>query len=107
MKKGRYLNSPRRTPAVCPVCGEDVPTKAISCRECGADHRSGWNTDDTTYDGLDLPGETGDFDYDEFLREEFGAGAKTHRLKRLWWITAAVLLLAALVSLFLWGRILY
>ena len=90
--KERYHNSPhrRRTPRVCPVCGEDVPAKASACPDCGADHRTGWNTEATGYDGLDLPGE-GDFDYDEFVQEEFGRGKKRGGLSPLWWYTALVL----------------
>lgn len=46
---------PRQPPAECPVCGADVPRHARSCPDCGADERSGWNDEDTRYDGLDLP----------------------------------------------------
>jgi len=45
------------TPDTCPVCGTDVPPNARACPHCGADERSGWNEDDTRYDGLDLPDE--------------------------------------------------
>jgi len=43
----------RRTFA-CPNCGADVPVGAAVCRECGSDHTTGWS-EDTLYDGLDLP----------------------------------------------------
>ena len=46
-----------KAPETCPVCGAAVPPKAKACPECGADERSGWNEDDSIYDGLDLPGE--------------------------------------------------
>ena len=47
---------PRRPPAVCPVCGEDVPPQAKACPECGACHASGWKLEDESdYGGLDLP----------------------------------------------------
>jgi len=89
-----YLNSRPRTPEVCPVCGEDVPPSALACPECGADHNSGWKAD-ADLDGLDLP--DNDFNYDQFLAEEFGTGRKTSGIKPVWWITA-VILLAAMVS---------
>jgi ribosomal protein L40E len=43
----------RRT-FVCPNCGADVPAGAAACRECGSDESTGWS-EDTLYDGLDLP----------------------------------------------------
>jgi len=42
-------------PGECPVCGENVPRNAQACPGCGADARTGWNEEDTRYDGLDLP----------------------------------------------------
>jgi hypothetical protein len=43
-------------PGECPACGEHVPAGARACPACGADERTGWS-DDTLYDGLDLPDE--------------------------------------------------
>ena len=85
-----------RTPEICPVCGEDVPPRALACPECGADHNSGWREDAAAYDGVDL-GED-DFNYDEFVRDEFGTGAKPPGISTVWWVTAIVLL-AALAAL--------
>jgi hypothetical protein len=76
-----------RPPAECPVCGEPVPPKARACPHCGADERSGWNDDDTRYDGVDLP--------DSAFDEEDPA-SRSKPLRRgphpLWWIVAVVLL---------------
>lgn len=36
------------------MCGQHVPAGASSCKECGACPHTGWS-DDTRYDGLDLP----------------------------------------------------
>lgn len=98
-----YANSRPRTPKVCPVCGEDVPPRAFACRECGADHRSGWKKDAYTNDALDLPDE--EFNYDEFVKSEFGSGGspKPAGIKPLWWITGLVLL-GLLVLMALGGR---
>jgi hypothetical protein len=38
----------------CPLCGADVPARSRSCPECGSDEETGWS-EDTLYDGLDLP----------------------------------------------------
>lgn len=87
-----YLNSRPRTPEVCPVCGEDVPPRALACPECGADHNSGWREGALDADGIGLPDE--EFDYDEFVKKEFGKGGGSTGIKPLWWITAVVLLVA-------------
>ena len=44
---------------VCPNCGADVELDALACPECGSDERTGWS-EDTIYDGLDLPEEAFD-----------------------------------------------
>ena len=91
-----------KTPEVCPVCGEDVPSGALACPECGADHNSGWREYAETYEALDLPGE--DFNYDEFVRNEFGPSFKPAGMKMIWWITAILILVACAVVYFLAAR---
>lgn len=90
------------TPRICPVCGDDVPPGALACPECGADHNSGWREGAESYDGVDLPDQ--EFNYDEFVREEFGSGVKPTGIKTLWWITAIVLIIASLAIYWLAGR---
>ena len=77
-----------KTPEICPVCGEDVPPKALACPDCGADHRSGWREDANVDDGIDLPDE--EFNYDEFIKGEFGGRAKPAGIRPLWWITGII-----------------
>ena len=84
-----------RTPEVCPVCGEKVPRGALACPECGADHNSGWREDADTYDDVDLP--DNDFNYDDFVKQEFGSRAKPPGLKTIWWIVAIALIVAFVV----------
>jgi hypothetical protein len=85
----------KRTPKICPVCGEDVPPKALACPECGACHNSGWKEDADVYDGVDLPSD--EFDYDEFVKREFGGGAKSPAHgNAIWWFTALILFLILL-----------
>jgi hypothetical protein len=85
------MASPRRS-FTCPVCGEDVPSQALACPECGACEKSGWNKD-ATPDALDLPDD--DFDYDRFVADEFGTPpGKTSRRARLWFFVALLLVLA-------------
>ena len=88
------------TPEICPVCGEDVPPRSLACPECGADHNSGWREDADAYDGVDLGDEA--FDYDEFVREEFGTAVRPKGISRLWWLTALMLVIA-LAALWLYS----
>jgi hypothetical protein len=85
-------------PEICPVCGEDVPRRSLACPACGADHNSGWRIDADAHEALDLPDE--DFDYDEFVRREFGSSAKPAGIKTIWWITAIILLALSLAFYF-------
>jgi hypothetical protein len=81
------------------VCGEDVPRNALACPECGADHASGWREDTEVYDAVDLPDE--DFNYDEFIKQEFGSSPR-FAIKKNWWITA-ILLIAALIAIYFYA----
>ncbi len=82
-------------PEICPNCGADVPRKALACPECGADEKSGWS-EDAYADRLGLPDD--DFNYDEFVKEEFGPTrkARPRGISLFWWIVA-ILVLAAFV----------
>ena len=88
----------RKPPKVCPICGEDVPPKALACPECGACHNTGWKEDADVYDGLDLPG--CDFDYDDFVKKEFSGGTRRPHIPAIWWVTGVVLLLVLLAGWF-------
>jgi hypothetical protein len=87
------------TPEVCHNCGAIIPPKAKACPECGSDETTGWS-DRAHADNLGLP--DGEFDYDKFVQEEFGARrAKPRGIHWLWWLTA---LLLVLLLLFLFLR---
>jgi hypothetical protein len=85
-------------PEICPVCGEDVPRGSLACPACGADHNSGWRIDAGDHDALDLPDD--DFDYDDFVRREFGSALKPAGIKKIWWITAIILLVLSIALYF-------
>jgi len=87
-------------PEVCPICGADVPRKARACPECGADERSGWSAH-ARYDGLDVPDADEQFDYDDFVKREFGGSEKVklRHLSWFWWVVA-VIVFVALAALF-------
>jgi len=96
-----YHNSRPKTPEVCPVCGEDVPRRALACPECGADHNSGWKENAQADDGLDLPDE--DFNYDEFAQKEFGPRSLPAGFSPFVWLLVVVIVVG-LVLLAISGR---
>ncbi len=81
-------------PGDCPICGTDVPLQAKACPHCGASDDSGWN-DDAGYERLNLPDD--EFDYDDFLKDEFGGGGRRQR-KRTWVLAIAIFLLTLLIA---------
>lgn len=80
-------------PEVCPQCGALVPRRARACPECGSDEQTGWS-ERAHAQRLGLPDD--EFDYDEFVKEEFGeaqpAKLKPPGVKWLWWLVALGLL---------------
>jgi len=91
---------------LCPGCGVAISPNARSC-VCGAKCEGSTWLASEAYDGLDL-GED-DFDYDDFIRREFGKHGKGGNWftrmspkERFWWFTA-VILLAAFVAMVLAG----
>jgi RNA polymerase subunit RPABC4/transcription elongation factor Spt4 len=82
------------SPDICPQCGAIVPAKKKSCPECGADEHTGWS-DAATADRLGIPDDH--FNYDDFVKEEFGPRRiKPRGIHWIWWLTAL-----ALIGLFL------
>ncbi len=89
----------------CPHCDADIPRDARACPKCGADERTAWN-DRASAQRLDLPDT--EFDYDAYVREEFGgegaASRATHLKPRgihwFWWIIAIAATAAFLLMTF-------
>lgn len=79
-------------PESCPNCGADVPSKALCCPECGADEKTGWS--EAAQEAR--LGISNDFDYEEFVEEEFGSKPKVKPpgVSWFWWVVATLLLLA-------------
>ena len=86
------------SPEVCPNCGASVSPKAKACPGCGSDEKTGWS--DSAYaDNLGIPEEN--FDYGEFVKDEFGGRTKPRGVHWVWWLTALILVL---LFLFFWFR---
>ncbi len=82
-------------PGQCPVCGEWVYRGQAACEECGACAKSGWKAHADVYDGLDLPDEEDEFDYDDFVAREFGGEKKFKPpIPVFWWWVGIVLVIA-------------
>ena len=78
-----------RNPEICPNCGAEVPPNARACPECGSDEKTGWS-EEARSDGLDLPEE--EFDYDEFVKQEFaGKSPVPHGIHWFWWVIALLI----------------
>ena len=66
-----------------------MPPGAKACPGCGADEQTGWS-EEAQADGLDLPDE--EFDYDAFVKEEFGDKSPVPRgIHWFWWVIALLL----------------
>ena len=81
----------------CPNCGAEVPRRARACPECGSDDQTGWS-EEARVGGLDLPDDQ--FDYDDFVKQEFGGKKPLPRgIHWFWWLVAVLVLVgfAALV----------
>jgi uncharacterized membrane protein YvbJ len=84
------------TPPECPVCGAKLTPGDRACPECGADERTGWNEEDTRYDGLDLPDSAFDDDNSSSPRPPLAS-----RSRQLFWTAVGVVLIVLFVySLF-------
>ena len=82
-------------PEICPHCGVEVPPRAKVCPACGSDEQTGWS-EQAHHGNLDLPGEH--FDYDDFVKREFGGARPIPRgISWFWWLVAA-LLAAAMIG---------
>jgi hypothetical protein len=92
----------RRDAFPCPNCGADVPAGSAACPACGSDEETGWSEGADAW-GADIPtgyGHDDDFDYEEFVEEEFaGAGRKADRPRTILIVFLALAGLAILIGL--------
>jgi hypothetical protein len=88
-------------PEICPICGTEVPPNARACPECGSDEETGWS-DRARGQELGLPDD--EFNYEEFVKEEFGEEenekVRPRGMSWFWWVVAAAVLVLALFWLF-------
>lgn len=90
----------------CPGCGAEVRVGSKGCPRCSG---KSWDQEDYL-DGVDLPPDPEEFDYDDFVKREFGRGSaklKPAGFAWKWWITGVILLALILWSLIMYGRSLF
>lgn len=86
----------------CPNCGAPVRAEALACPECGSDDATGWSEEADAWDAGASGGyaEDDDFDYDDFIRREFGEGKRALSWKKVGFVTVAVLCIILVIILF-------
>ncbi len=95
----KYKRVLKASPETCPNCGADLPKNARACPECGSDEKTGWS-EVAAVSSLDLPDE--EFDYQEFVKNEFGEQRKIkpRGLHWFWWVVGVILLTGILYWIF-------
>lgn len=81
---------------LCPQCGSEVRVGSRRCFTCQP--QRSWEQDDSC-DGLDLPDSDADWDYQDFVRREFGEGGRApgrNRPHYLWAVVAGGLVIVLL-----------
>ena len=74
----------------CPHCGGEIRADAHYCRHCGSSDSDGWRDE--------FESDSDDFDYDEFVADNFSPSSFQTSIPRLWRIVAIVLLLLFLLG---------
>ena len=84
----------------CPQCGARLSEDATACPECGSCEETGWS-ERARYESIGVDYDEGEFDYDSFVKEEFGSPKRSFDGRRLFWgLIAAGLALLFLLSYF-------
>lgn len=82
----------------CPKCSKRVRSDAVTCHRCG-------NRINVTEGAEAATGgysEDDDFEYDEYLKEEFGTNVKPRSIKPIYFVVAWLLILAFLLPYILY-----
>ncbi len=81
----------------CPNCGARLEEKWSACPECGSCSRTGWSRR-ARYESMGVDCDDDGFDYEEFVKEEWGGKKRSARSSRdfLWGLVGAFLILVVL-----------
>lgn len=75
----------------CPHCGGRVKSTATACPHCGSDDQTGWSD----RDGDASESYEDDFDYDEYIAEEFPEHLEGSRAPDNYWTRVIIIVLLA------------
>jgi len=88
----RRLKSRKNVSLVpCPHCGGEISADATFCRHCGSSDTDGWS--DESYDDAD------DFDYDQFVEDNFSKSRTSTTLSPLWRSVAIMIVVGFVLSM--------
>ena len=74
----------------CPHCGAVLSDDASFCRECGSSDADGWSEEFDVGDD--------EFDYDNYVADEFPESGMNRQTPTLWrWVAVALIVLFALL----------
>jgi hypothetical protein len=84
----------------CPSCGAEVQVGSRGCSKCSKNTPKSW-AEEPHLDGVSLPDDPDDFDYNDFVNREFGrpSSIKPPHLAWKWWLTAIILLALMITGL--------
>ncbi|MCD6416317.1 MAG: zinc-ribbon domain-containing protein [Planctomycetes bacterium] len=86
---------------ICPHCGAEVAWDARVCPQCGSDELTGWAEDAGKW-GAGIPtgySKDDEFDYEDFIRREFGRDAAGGGGLAVWALAIALMALLLVVVL--------
>lgn len=79
----------------CPHCGAEIRSDAKFCRHCGSSDSDGWREDEWSDDG-------DDFDYEEFVEDNYGGSTTNTKTAPIWRFVAVILLILFGLGFLLW-----
>jgi uncharacterized membrane protein YvbJ len=74
----------------CPHCGAEIAADANFCRYCGSSESDGWRDESES--------DVDDFDYEEYVADNFGTSPHRTSIAPLWRLVAFVLLVLFLLG---------